>query len=787
MTRHNILITYRNFQRFKSSFLINVVGLSTGLACVLMIFLWVRDELRMNSFLQNSDRLYQVMENVDQNGGLITRESTSGPTAETLAQEFPEVEFAATATMNWDQGGVLSAGDRDVRAKGIIASTDFFRIFSFEMVHGDRAKVLADKKGIVISKSLAIRLFGSAEEAAGKTVKFDRSKEYHVTGVMADLPSTSSAQFQYALSFEGFRDENEWVKNWYNTAPETYVLLRGGADAQAFNKKIVDLVRTKTEGNAKHRSPFVRLYSDSYLYNRYENGKLAGGRIEYVKMLSTIAGFILLIACINFMNLSTAQASRRMKEIGVKKAIGARRGVLIIQYLSESLMMALIAMVVSVLIVFLLLPQFNDITSKQLTMNLDASFTLGLVGILIFTGLVAGSYPALYLSRFAPSAILKGKIKGGLGEVVARKGLVMFQFALSVILIVAVFVVYKQISFISHRNLGYDKDNIVLITREGATHGKEDVFIAEVEKIPGVIGASNTGHDMTGHNGGTYGVEWQGKDPTDRTEFERFATNHGLIELLGMEMKEGRSFSPEFAADSSKIIFNEAAIAFMNMEDPIGKKVKFWGEEMEIVGVVKDFNFESFHEPVKPALFYLKPEHAGNMVVKIEQGKEKETISRIESFYQSFNPGFPLNYHFLDDDYQQLYESENRVATLSKYFAGLAILISCLGLYGLAAFTAERRIKEIGIRKILGSSNTGIVYLLSREFTLMVIGAIVLAMPVSYFIVSRWLENFVFRISLDGWIFAGAGMAALVTAWITVGIQTFKSASVNPTECLKSE
>lgn len=787
MIRHNLLITYRNFLRYKSSFFINLIGLSSGLACVLLIFLWVNDELKKDKFLENGDRLYQVMENVDQGGGMITRESTAGPTAETLAAEFPEVEFAVTSTMNWDGSSVLSIKDHDIRAHGIFSSANFFRVFSFRLVQGDRNQVLSDKKAIVISEALATRLFGTTQDVVGKMVEIGRNKQYQVSGVMADLPTSSSAQFEYVLSFEGFRDENEWVTNWFNTAPETYLLLKPGADVAAFNKKIFDLVRTKTEGKANHRSPFVRLFQNAYLYNRYENGSLAGGRIDYVRMFSIIAGFILLIACINFMNLSTARASRRLKEVGVKKAVGAKRGTLIGQYLSESILMAMLSLAVSLLIVVLLLPQFNIITDKNLKLNFDATFILSLLAVVLFTGLIAGSYPALYLSRFTPAAILKGRLSNFIGEALARKGLVMFQFTLSIILIVSVWVVYQQITFIETRNLGYNKENILIISREGAVWSKEDAFLTEVEKIPGVIGASSAGHDMTGHNGGTYGVEWAGKDPNDRTEFERMAVNYDLIELLNIEMKEGRSFSRKFGAEDTKVIFNEAAIAFMNMDDPIGKKVKFWDKEVEIVGVAKDFNFSSLHEKVKPAIFYLNIEHSGNFMIKIAGGQEQETLARIEQFYKEFNPGFPLTYRFLDDDYNELYIAERRVATLSKYFAGLAILISCLGLFGLAAFTAERRVKEIGIRKILGSSNAGIVYLLSGEFTKMVLAAIVVALPVSYFIASRWLEGFVFRIDLEWWLFLGSGLAAILIAWLTVGLQTFKAARVNPTECLRSE
>lgn len=358
---------------------------------------------------------------------------------------------------------------------------------------------------------------------------------------------------------------------------------------------------------------------------------------------------------------------------------------------------------------------------------------------------------------------------------------------MSILLIVSVVVVYKQIAFIQNRSLGYNKDNILIITREGAVFEKQDAFLDGIRAIPGVAAASSSGHDMTGHNGGTYGVEWPGKDPNDRTEFERMASDYGLIELLGMEMKEGRSFSQSFGADNLKVIFNEAAIEFMGMKDPIGKIVKANGKELEIIGVVKDFHYETFHDPYKPAFFYIEPNHTGMVMIKIETGKEQETIAGLEKFYNAFNPGFPFTYRFLDDDYQKLYAAEHRVATLSKYFAALAVVISCLGLFGLTAFTAERRIKEIGIRKILGSGTVGIVYLLSSEFTTMVIAAIVIAVPASWFFASQWLEGFVFRVDLQWWFFAGSAGAALMVAWLTVAFQTFKAARVNPVECLRSE
>lgn len=787
MFRHNLLITYRNFLRYKSSFFINLIGLSSGLACVLLIYLWVNDELRMDRFHEHGRDLYQVMEHVEQDGGMITRITTAGPTAEAMAAEMPEVESAVTTTSDYIRSFVLSVNDQDLKADGLYASAAFFELFSYDLIQGDERQVLSDKKSVVLSETLARKLFGTTENAIGKVVEWQHEKEYEVSGVFRDVPACSSVKFDFVLTFETFREGIDGLKSWYNTGPQTYLLMKEGTDIARFNRKIADFVRGKTNQGANHRTPFITRYSDTYLYNRYENGVQSGGRIEYVNMFSIIAIFILLIACINFMNLSTARASRRIKEVGMKKAIGARRSTLIIQYMGESTVMALLSLVLALVVVVLLLPHFNVLTEKQLTLNFNTTFVLSLLTIVIVTGLVSGSYPALYLSKFNPVVVLKGKLNSFAGEVWARQGLVVLQFTMSIILIVSVWVVYLQIRFVQTQNLGYQKDNVVLVERTGAMTKGQETFLEEVQKIPGVIAASTTGHDMTGHNGGTYGVEWPGKDPQDRTEFERVAANYGLIEMLGIEMKAGRTFSKDLSPERDKIIFNEAAIEFMGLADPIGKTVKLWGEDKQIIGVVKDFHFQSFHEKVKPLFFFMNAESTSTIVIKIEAGKEQETLARIQRFCNTFNPGFPFDYRFLDEDYQALYKAEQRVAVLSRYFAGLAILISCLGLFGLAAFTAERRVKEIGIRKLLGSGELAIVYLLTGDFTKMVITAIALALPLSYFITALWLENFAFHIDLEWWFFACSGLAALLIAWLTVSLQTIRAARINPAQCLRSE
>ena len=795
MLRHTFLLIYRNFQRFRSTFFINLIGLSSGLTCALLIFLWVNDELSVDKFHENDAQLYQVLEHQYRADGIHTVESTAGLLAESLAKDMPEVVRAtAVAPAEWFDPFTLSYDDQKIKASGQFASPNFFQTFSYELIQGDASQVLADKSSIVISQDLAQRMFGSAEDAVGKTLEWNQLQFSYptiVSGVFKNTSAQSSRQFELVLSFETFKEMVPNITDWGNHGPRTYLILQADADTDQFNRKIEGYYSQKTEYE-EDRKLFARSYSDGYLYGTYENGVQAGGRIEYVRLFSIIAMFILMIACINFMNLSTAKASRRVKEVGIKKAVGASRATLVTQYLSESFLMSFLSLLTATVLVGLLLPQFNLITGKQLSFELTVPLVLLLLGIVVFTGLLAGSYPALYLSSFNPVAILKGnrasgKLASATGELWARKGLVVFQFALSVILIVSVWVVYQQITFVQDRNLGYDKDNVISFPIEGEVASKLETFLTELRRVPGVVNAANMNGKVIGNDASTVGLEWEGKNPNDIIKFQNFSVGYDFIETLGLEIADGRSFSRTLNTDSSAIIFNEAAIKVMGLTDPVGKTVNLWGDDRTIVGVVKDFHFESLHQAVNPMFFKLGGLFSMTVVAKVAAGEEQATLARLQDFYQKFNPGYSFDYQFVDADYQALYAAEQRVSTLSKYFAGLAILISCLGLFGLAAFTAERRLKEIGIRKILGASNLGIVRLLSGDFTKMVLVAILIALPVSYFVAQRWLEDFAFSIDLQWWYFAGAGAIALFIAWFTVGLQTVKAARVNPAECLRDE
>jgi putative ABC transport system permease protein len=789
MLKHYFKITWRNLVKDRRFTLLNLVGLSTGLACTLLIYLWVTDELQMDKFYHNNDRLFEVMENRVQADRIWTASSASGPEADALAKEMPEVQYAVATTGT--RNSLVTAGEKNLRADGRMAGNDFFHVFSYRLLHGTADQVLADKHSIAISDVLALKLFGTTDDLVGRSIQFNRNQTYRISGIFEAPGLHSSAQFDYVLPILNNTDFQSNLTSWDNTFCSVYVLLKPGFGLTALNTKLGRFIKQHSNGEIKYRTPFLQRYSEIYLHGRYAGGIVVGGRIEYVRLFSLIAGFILVIACINFMNLSTAKAAGRAKEVGIKKVVGAARGSLILQYLGESMLMAIASVILGVVWVTVALPTFNGITGKQLSLDhLTSGFFLTVAAITLVTGLIAGSYPALYLSAFKPVQILKGKLKTAFGELLIRKGLVVFQFTLSIILIVTVGVIYHQIQFIQSKPIGYDRDHVLSIDLEGRLADSvrlQTTFLAEARRIPGVLAASATSHSFTEHNGGTWGVEWPGKDPNDRTEFEVISGETDMTRTLGMTFKEGRAFSRDYPSDSSGVIFNEAAIQFMGMKNPIGKQVVVWDQKMNIVGVVRDFHFQSLHEKVKPAMILLKPEYAYRMIIKLAADKERPAIAGLERLYQQFNPGWAFGYTFMDETYQNIYTAEKRVSTLSRYFAGLAILISCLGLFGLAAFTAQRRNKEIGIRKVLGASVSGVVALLSGDFLKLIGLAILVAFPLAWWISNQWLKGFAYHIQINAGIFILAAAFIIVLAFLTISFQSIKAALASPVKSLRSE
>jgi len=787
MFRNYLKIAFRNLKKDKQFTFLNVLGLSAGIACTLLIYLWVHDELSYDKLFANDSRIYQVMEHRKNSGSQSLSDESSGLVSDALKAQDGAVEYAAAvAPADWFPKSTLTVGDKNIKASGQYAGKDYFKIFSFKMIEGDRNSVLDAKTSIVISEDLAKRLFNTAKNVIGKGIKVQQDKMFFVSGVY-ELPVHSSQQFDFVQSFDYLGDVQSWVKTWGNGGPHNFVMLRQGEDVNAFNKRITNLL-TKNTGDTSRR-PFAMRFADNYLENTFNHGSRVGGRGEYVKLFSLVAIFILVIACINFMNLSTAKASGRMKEVGIKKVIGAERSQLIMQFLSESTLLAFFTTLFAVGIAWLLLPQFNQLTGKDIHMEFDTSLILTLIGMALFTGIVSGSYPALYLSKFKPLAILKGKINSTFSDLIARKGLVVFQFTISVVLIVAVLVVYQQIQFIQSTNPGYQKDNVVRFSSEGNLAGKEEIFSAALRNIPGVVNASFTQHNLVGRNFGTNGLSWSGNITDQTVYFEGFFGGYNFIETMGMKMAAGRAFSKNFGAEYTKVILNETAVKTMNLKDPVGKNVKISGGNFQIIGVVKDFHFESLHETVVPAFILLAggTNPAYKIMVRIKNDHQKETIAQIQRLYESYNPGLPFTYSFLDEAYQKQYETEVRVSMLSEYFSVLAILISCLGLFGLVAFTAQKRQKEIGIRKVVGASVNSITFMLTKDFLQLVFIAVLIASPLAYYLMSQWLNGFAYRINIGPVVFLIAISSVILITILTVSFQAIKAALVNPVKSLRSE
>ena len=784
MLNHYLKTSIRSFKRNRTSFLINLIGLIGGLATVMFIYFWVNHELHVDKFHQYDDQLFRL---INQNGGNETLLNTSPRFSRELESAIPEIELMVLSSWGMLKSN-LDVNNELFPAVGEFATEDFFELFFYPLLSGDKQTLLDEPNSIVLSERIALKLFNSLD-VIGKTLDwrwFRFTEPVVIKGVFKDLPPISSAQFDYVLSFDIFeRLFNSQIERG-NSNGRTFIKLSSYASVSDINEKIKTYTKAAYPESTL-KPPKLIHYSDFYLHNKYEEGQAVRGRITLVRLFIAIGTLILIIACINFMNLSTARASLRTKEIGVRKVLGSQRRSLIFQYLIESCLTSLIAGSIAMILVFLLFEPFKNFIGLDLELIIGIQTTGILISIMVFTGLLAGSYPAIYLSGFKPVHILKGQFFIHPGNQWFRKGLVVFQFGISFILIVSVLVIYHQMKFIQTKDLGYAKNYILNFQTQGMNRENQQSFLHASRQLPGVIEASGITHALFGSQRSGSNITWENKDPNQRIWFEWGYVDYDMLELLEMDLVRGRFFSKEFGAERNKVVINETTWRLMEESDPIGKRFTIDSTNYEIIGVTKDFHFQSLHEAIKPTFFLLGSGWSMTLALKISPENANNTIQQIESQYQTYNPGFPFEYSFHDQDQYSAYAEEQTITSLANFAAVLALLISCLGLFGLASFITEQKKKELGIRKVLGANAIELITTLLKAFLLPVVTGAVLGAFVSYFVAESWLNEFAYRMQLQWWFYAVSMLFLLLFSLFTSTTQILKALLTNPIDSLKEE
>ena len=785
MVYNYIKMAWRTLTRQKGYSFLNIAGLSIGLATSLLILLWVTDELRYDGFHKKLDRLYIVMHHLNfTNGQIRTGPDTQGLLGPALKETLPEVADATRVSFSNEM--LLTVGKKFFKEQGHFADPNFFTLFTFPVVAGNLTIALQDNSSIAISESLAKKCFGQVKNAIGQHIRVNNQNSFTVSAVFQDVPKKSSLQFSFVLPFEVLFRENKWLHDWGASSIQTFVLLKENTAAQVVNSKIKYFVKKQFKESIS--TLMLQPFGEFYLYNTFENGKQTGGRVVYVQLFSVIAAFILVIACINFMNLATARSAHRAKEVGVRKVIGAGRKVLIGQFMTESFLLAGISMVLALLIVSYSLPFFNQLTEKHIQIPFGSFKFIGaLSGLTVLASLLAGGYPAFFLSAIHSIKALKGGVIAGTSPAYLRQGLVVFQFVLSISLIMATVVVYRQIQYIKNKDLGLNQENLIQFAGSDGILEHYQAYKTELLGQPGIAQVALSNQNLMGSINTSQGLDWDGKNPTEVVSFQIINADHDFLQTVGARLQTGRYFSTRLATDSLHYIINETAARQMEMLQPLGQRLTCQGRTGRIIGVVKDFHITNLHERIMPVVVTLRPKDAGRVFVRIQPGQVQQAIVSLQNLHARFAPGSPFEYHFLDQGFEQMYRHDLLVSKLASCFAFICIFISCLGLFGLVTFTAQQRTKEIGIRKVLGASVTSIVATLSKNFLKPVLLANLLAWPLAGWAMHYWLESFVYRISLNWWMFAVAGVGALLLALVTVSFQAIKAALANPVKALRNE
>jgi len=784
-------IAFRQILRHKGYSFINISGLATGMTCCILILLWVQDELCYDRFHDNIEELCRIVQEYQNTDGThYSIALTPEPLGPFLEEEFPEIINATRyrpyyrALIEYENRGFYENGF-------CFADPAFFKMFTFPFISGDPERALEDPNSVVITESIAAKYFGN-EYPVGKTLRMEDQYDFYVSGVIRNIPGNSHIKFDFIGQFDMFLEGFNWGggRGWGSHSYYTYIQLQDQSNILDLNAKVFDFLK---KFNPETTNKLVlQPVREIYLYSHFTSdlGGDSKDKSVYVYVFSIIALFVLLIACINFMNLTTARSGSRAKEIGMRKVTGAQRSNIIIQFFSESLLITFIALVFSFILVLLLLPVLNTLSAKQLTFDslINIRILLGLGGIALITGIIAGSYPALFLSSFKPVKVLKGAMISSSKNSLFRKALVVIQFTLSSILIISTLVVYNQVNFIRNKKLGYNKDYILYFPRNGELQKRYESFKNELLQSSGIEGVTASLVLPTSTTYATTGIDWEGKKPGDEVKIHHVMVDHDYLKTFNMEITDGRDFSREFASDENEAyILNETAVRQIGLESPVGKRFSLHNSEGTIIGVVKDFHFKSLHKKIEPLVLRISYNWLKHIFVRISAENISETIRSIAKVHDQFNPDYPFEFTFLDEEIDNLYKTERQIGILFRYFTFLSVIISCLGLLGLTSYMVVQRTKEIGIRKVMGASSRGIFILISKEFLLTVGSAIIIAWPVSWFFMNRWLENFAYNINIGIGIFAISGLLIPGIALIAVSSQTLKAARVNPVDSLKYE
>ncbi len=788
MFRNYLKIALRSLAKNQFYTFINIGGLAVGIASSILILLWVADEYSFDKFHSNYNRIYRLYQSQQWTQGIGTANAMPYPLKEVIGTKSTQIEKVVMT--NWGEGNMLQVGEKRLNKLGLCASEDFFKVFSFTMLKGDSATALNDINSIVLTESTAKALFGD-QDPINQLVKIDNDREMKVTGVIEDVRSKRTAfLFDYVMPFSYYEAIMPWVRyskdNWDNNSFQMYVLLREGASEADVNNSIQNILKDNNP-NAPTAKLFLHPMEKWRLYSNFENGVNTGGQIEYVQLFTAIAIFVIVIACINFMNLATARSEGRAREVGIRKSIGSRRNELIRQFLGESVLVTAIAFLLAIVLVEVAMPFYNQLVSKNISIDYsNPVFWLLSVGIVLLLGIFAGSYPAFYLSAFNPVTVLKGKLNLGKSGSTPRKVLVTMQFGFSIFLIIGTLIVYQQIMHVKNRDMGYDRENLIQMWTNDEIEEHFSVIREALLKTDVVKSVTKSNSPITSIFSNNE-VKWAGM-PEGRVSFSTIATEYDYLETMGITPLKGRDFSRDFKSDTAGVVVNQAAVDLMGLTEPLGAKLMFNNRELEIIGVVPNIVMASPFQPVEAMSIIFDPTWSSTITLRLNPTEDyKGALDKIEQVFKQYNPNFPFEFRFVDKDFEKKFSDINLISRLATLFAGLAILITCLGLFGLAAYTAEQRTKEVGIRKVMGASVSSLIFLISKDFSRLVIFAFVISAPVAWWFLNNFLQRYAYRIEITWWVLLAVGIFALLLALIIVSTQALKAAVSNPTKSLRSE